>query len=210
MVNWKRAARWLVAATLAYNAIEAAVALWAGEVADSIALIGFGLDSVIECAAAVVMLRHLLLEDRGASPETLEASEHRAHRFIGFTLLLLAAYVGIQAGRTLWLREAAAASLPGILLAALSAVIMPVVAYGKLRAARALSSPALRSEAMETLACAWLSVALLVGLAANAWAGWWWADPAVALSMVPWLIREGNEGIRGDRCCDGDSRAGPS
>ncbi len=88
----------------------------------------------------------------------------------------------------------------GIVLAALSAVIMPVVSFWKLRAALELSSPALRSEAKETLACAWLSVALLVGLGANAWAGLWWMDPVVALLMVPWLIREGLEGLRGEGC----------
>ncbi len=103
MANWKKAALWLVAATLAYNVVEAVVALWAGEVADSIALMGFGLDSVIECAAAVVMLRHLVLENGGTDANALEESEHRAHRFIGATFFLLAAYVVFQAGRILWL-----------------------------------------------------------------------------------------------------------
>ncbi len=200
MRDGRRIALRLVGATLGYNVLEAVVALWSGVAADSVALVGFGLDSVIESAAAVVMLRHLVLTDRGADPEVLEASEHRAHRFIGFTFFALAAYVVLQAGRSLWLREPPQESIPGIVLAALSAVIMPAVAAWKLRVAKELGSPALRSEAKETLACAWLSVALLAGLGANAWAGWWWADPAVALLMVPWLGREGLEGVRGQGC----------
>ena len=122
MANWKRIALRLVGATLAYNVIEAVVAIWAGEVADSVALVAFGLDSVIESAAAVVMLRHLVLEARGASPEDLEASEHRTHRFIGFTFFALAAYVAFEAGRTLWVGDAPAASPAGIVLAVLSSV----------------------------------------------------------------------------------------
>ena len=201
MRDWRRIALWLVGGTMAYNVAEAGVALWAGADADSIALVGFGLDSLIECAAAGVMLRHLVLTARGADREVLEASEHRAHRFIGFTFFALAVYIALQASRTLWIAAAPSASLPGIFLAAASVIVMPVAALWKIRAAREIGSAALRAEAKETIACAWLSAALLLGLGANAVAGWWWADPVTALVMVPWLVREGFEGLRGEGCC---------
>ncbi len=201
MRDWNRIALRLVAATMAYNVVEAVVAVWSGAEADSIALVGFGLDSVIECSAAAVVLRHMVLVARRADAEAVEASERRARRFIGFTFYALAAYVAFEAGRTLWLRETPAVSGVGIALAALSAVFMPAIAAAKLRAAKEIGSGALRAEAKETLACAWLSVALLAGLGANALGGWWWADPVVALLMVPWLIREGTEGVRGEECC---------
>lgn len=190
-------------ATLAYNVLEAVIALASGAAADSIALIGFGLDSVIEVAAASVLLWRLSLETRGVDREKIEGAERRVRRFVGVTFLALAAYVSLQAGVTLWTRSAPDESLVGIALAAASLVVMPLVAWGKLRAAREIGSAALRAEAKETLACSYLSLALLLGLAANAAAGWWWADPAAAAAMVPWLIREGLEGIRGDTCDDG-------
>lgn len=201
--RWVRVALWLVGGTLAYNVAEAAVALTCGVAADSIALLGFGLDSLIETAAAAVMLWRLAVEARGRSAEEVERTERAVHRFVGSTLLALAAYVTVQSALTLWHREAPAASVVGIVLAAASLVIMPVLAVAKLRAARALGSGALRAEAKETIACSYLSGALLVGLAANAIAGWWWADPVAALIMVPWLVKEGMEGVRGE-CCDGD------
>lgn len=191
-----RKASWLVGATLAYNAVEAAVALWAGERADSIALVGFGLDSVIECAAAGVLLWRLGMETRGSSPGILERSERRAHRFVGGTFLALTVYVLTQAGWTLWRRQAPEESWIGIALAVASLVVMPLISWGKFRAASELGSSALRAEAKETLACSYLSFTLLVGLVANATAGWWWADPVAASMMAPWLVREGVEGIR--------------
>jgi divalent metal cation (Fe/Co/Zn/Cd) transporter len=196
--RWRRIATRLVAATMAYNAVEAGVALWSGMAAASIALVGFGLDSVIELAAAAVMLWRLRVERRGADPERVERSERRVHRFVGWTFVALAVYVTVEAASTLWRRAEPSESLVGIILAAVSLVLMPVIAWGKLRAAREIDSGALRAEAKETLACSYLSLTLLVGLVANAVAGWWWADPAAALLMVPWLVREGLEGIRGE------------
>ncbi|NIR28982.1 MAG: cation transporter [Gammaproteobacteria bacterium] len=200
--NWQRFALRLVVATMAYNALEAVVAVWAGTAAGSIALVGFGLDSVIECAAAGALLWRLSVEARGASPQAVERTEHRVLWFVGLTFLLLAAYVTAQAGWMLWSRQPPHESIVGIVLAAASLVVMPLVAWGKLRAAGAIGSRALRAEAKETLACSYLSLALLAGLAANAVAGWWWADPVAALLMVPWLLREGVEGMRGDVCAD--------
>jgi divalent metal cation (Fe/Co/Zn/Cd) transporter len=200
--DWTRIGLWLVTATMVYNVAEGAVALWAGVRADSIALLGFGLDSYIECAAAAVLLWRLALEARGAHPDTIERSEQRVHRFVGATFLALALYVLAQASGTLWYREAPAASLVGIILAVASLVIMPLVSWGKLHAATIINSAALRSEAKETLACSYLSFTLLLGLGANAAAGWWWADPSAALLMVPWLVKEGLEGLWGAHCCE--------
>ncbi len=203
--NWPKIALWLVASTMAYNIVEAFIALWSGAIADSVALFGFGLDSVIETAAATVMLWRLAIEARGAMPDELKRTEHRVHQFVGATFILLAIYVTAQAGWTLWRQEIPDESLIGIIVAAASLVIMPLVSWGKLRAAKEIGSAALRAEAKETLACSYLSFALLLGLAANAVAGWWWADPAAALLMVPWLVKEGREGLDDDEdCCQAD------
>lgn len=193
--RWARIGLWLVGGTLAYNVVEAGLALWFGASAESIALLGFGLDSAIECAAASVLLWRLSLEARGAAEAELERAEHRVHRFVGATFLCLAVYVSVQAGLTLLRAKAAEESIPGIVLAAASLVVMPLVSWGKLRAAQEIASAALRAEAKETLACSYLSFTLLLGLAANAAAGWWWADPVAALAMVPWLLHEGVEGL---------------
>jgi divalent metal cation (Fe/Co/Zn/Cd) transporter len=198
--DWRRIGLWLVATTMAYNTLEGVLAIWAGFNAKSIALMGFGLDSFIECAAATALFWRLGVETRGADPESIERSEHRVHRFVGSTFLVLALYVLIQAGWTLWQKEAVEESVVGIILAAASLIVMPLVSWGKLHAAKALGSAALRAEAQETLACSYLSFTLLLGLVANAAAGWWWADPVAALFMIPWLVKEGMEGVRGEHC----------
>lgn len=197
-----RTALALVAATLAYNVVEAVIALASGVAADSIALLGFGLDSGIEIGAAAIVLWRLSLETRGVTGERLERAERRAHRFVGVAFLALAAWVSFQAVWGLARADAPRESLVGIALAAASLVIMPLLAWAKLRVAREIGSGALRAEAKETLACSYLSFALLLGLVANAAAGWWWADPVAALAMVPWLVREGLEGVRGETCED--------
>ncbi len=194
--NWTRIALWLVGATMVYNAIEATIALWSGLVAHSIALVGFGLDSIIEVAAATVLLWRLRVEARGADEETVAAAEHKVHRFIGITFFALSAYVATVSLWTLSGGQGPAESIVGIVLAVASLVVMPTIAWGKLRAAGGLKSASLRSEAKETLACSYLSLTLLFGLAANALFGWGWADPIAALLMIPWLVKEGIEGIR--------------
>jgi divalent metal cation (Fe/Co/Zn/Cd) transporter len=196
--RWQRIGLWLVGATMAYNAVEAFVALWSGHEAGSIALVGFGLDSVIELAAAGVLFWRLGVEARGADPEAVATAERRVHRFVGFTFFALALYVVAQAGWTLLGGAHPQESLVGIVLAIASLVIMPLIAAGKLRAAAHVGSAALRAEAKETLACSYLSFTLLLGLTANSLAGLWWADPAAALLMVPWLVKEGLEGVRGE------------
>jgi divalent metal cation (Fe/Co/Zn/Cd) transporter len=187
---------------MAYNALEALIAVWSGIAARSIALLGFGLDSVIEFAAAAMLLWRLGVEARAGDREAVERTERVVLRFVGATFLFLAAYVALDAVWVIWQGHAAGESHVGIALAVVSLVVMPLVAVGKLRAAREIGSAALRAEAKETLACSYLSFTLLVGLAANAVAGWWWADPAAALLMVPWLVKEGREGLIGEVCCD--------
>lgn len=202
LTGWRRLGLWLVAATMAYNILEGVIALWAGVQAESIALVGFGLDSYIECAAAAALFWRLSVEARGADPAAVEHSERLVHRFVGLTFILLALYVLLQAGGMLWRQKPAEESLVGLILAMASLLIMPLVAWGKLTAAKKIGSAALRAEAKETLACAYLSFALLLGLTANAAAGWWWADPIAALLMTPWLVKEGVEGLSGEECCD--------
>lgn len=198
--RWFRIGLWLVVVTMAYNVVEAAIALWTGTESHSIALVGFGLDSIIETVAAGLLLWRLAVEARGADRATVERTEHRVHQFVGVTFVLLAVYVTVQASWTLWKLESPGESVIGIVLAVASLVIMPLLSWGKLRAAREIRSAALRAEAKETLACSYLSFTLLLGLTANAIAGWWWADPVAALLMVPWLLKEGREGLRGEAC----------
>lgn len=204
MNQWHRAALWLVIGTLVYNVIEATVALWSGAEAGSIALFGFGLDSVIETIAASVLLWRLAHGVRGATDQQLADMDRRVYRVVGATFLLLAAYILFQSGWTLIGRIQPEESLIGIGLAIASVVIMPLVSFGKIRAAKHLQSRALLAEAKETLACSYLSLALLLGLLLNSTLGWWWADPVAALIMVPWIIKEGLEGVRdGDCDCHG-------
>lgn len=198
--RWARRAFRLVVATAAYNAVEAVIAVGAGLAAASVALVGFGLDSGIELAAALAVLTRVRAEMLGAGRDTVARAEGRVRRFIGWTFVALAGYVVLEAGFGLWYREAPAASPLGIGLAVVSLIVMPLIAWGKLRAAAALESRALAAEAKETLACAYLSACLLAGLGLNAALGWWWADPAAALAMVPWLLHEGREALEDDPC----------
>lgn len=174
--------------TVSWNTVEAAVALFAGVAAGSIALVGFGLDSVIETAAAATLLWRL--RQRGALEEEAES---RALRIVGVTFFLLAAYVTYESVRDLWTRQQPQESLLGIALAAVSLIVMPALGVAKRRVARRLGSRALAADAMETFLCAYLSFTLLLGLGLNAWLGWWWADPVAALAMVGFMVREGLE-----------------
>ncbi len=198
--RWVQLGLWLVAGTMVYNAIEAVIAIWAGIRAHSVALVGFGLDSFIELAAAAVVLWRVYVEAAGSDTVAINKAEERVRRFVGATFFALAAYVLFQSGWDLWAREAPEESIVGLVLAGVSLVIMPLVAFWKLRVASVIESRALRAEAKETIACSYLSFCLLLGLAANAIVGWWWADPVAALAMVPWLLKEGFEGFEEDGC----------
>jgi divalent metal cation (Fe/Co/Zn/Cd) transporter len=190
----------LVALTAAYNAVEAAIALWAGATANSVALMGFGFDSAIELAASLAVLNRMHLEASGAPRAAIAEAERRVRRFVGWTFVVLAGYVVVEAALGLWNREAPRESMVGIVLAAASLVIMPLLAWGKFRAAAMLGSRALAAEAKETLACAYLSGCLLVGLGLTATVGWWWADAIAGLAMVPWLLHEAREALEDDPC----------
>jgi len=185
--------------TLAWNSLEAVIAIAAGWIAGSIALIGFGLDSVIESASGAVLLWRLR---RDADPARREHVERRALQLVGWSFFALAAYVATDAARSLWLRESPDRSTVGIVLAAVSLVVMPLLARAKRRVAARIASRALHADARQTDLCAYLSAILLGGLLLNAFLGWWWADPVAALLMVPIIAREGRDALRGERCSD--------
>jgi divalent metal cation (Fe/Co/Zn/Cd) transporter len=185
--------------TIAWNSFEAAVALISGLVAGSVALIGFGLDSVIETTSAVILLWRLRADEE---PEQRERSELLAHRLVGACFLLLAAYVMLESVHALWIHERAARSIAGILIAIAAVIVMPLLGRAKRRVAVELGSRALHSDSRQASFCAYLSAILLVGLALNTLLGWWWADPVAALVMVPIIAREGVQGLRGEVCDD--------
>ena len=183
-------ARTLVRATIAWNAVEAAVGLAAGVVAGSIALVGFGLDALVEFGAAGVALWYLAGADR--------EREHVAQRLIAASFGALAVYVIVDAARHLITASHPDSSVPGVVIAAASLVVMPALAVAKRRVAVALGSATLAAEAAETALCAWLSGVLLVGLTLRIVAGWWWADPVAGLVIAALAVREGIEAWRVD------------
>lgn len=189
---------WLNYATLAYNAVESVVGLAAGLAAGSVALIGFGADSLIELAASSTALWRLHSDHR---VHHRDRNERIAQKLIGAGFVALATGVAFEAGRTLWLAEAPDESFPGIVLAGMSVVVMPLLARAKRRVADSMRSGALASEATQTMLCAYLSAILLGGLLLNATVGWWWADPLAALAMVPIIGREGWETFHGRSDC---------
>ena len=180
--------------TIAWNSAEAAVALIAGLLAGSIALIGFGLDSVIEVCSGAIVLWRLVADD--------ERAERIALKVVGVSFLALAVYVAVDSIKTLWLREAPECSLPGIVLAAVSLIVMPLLARAKRRVAAGIGSRALHTDSRQTDLCAYLSAILLGGLLLNALLGWWWADPVAGLVMTPIIANEGREALRGESCSD--------
>ncbi|MBI4446430.1 MAG: cation transporter [Acidobacteria bacterium] len=184
--------------TLSYNILEGILAVAFGRIAHSIALIGFGLDSFVETFSSLIVLRRFKRERRGWCGEELE---QRAMRWIGVSFYLLATYVLFESSHKLILSESPDTSMPGMLLALASLVVMPILAQRKFRIGKALGSGAMIGDSRQTLACSILSINLLVGLGLNAWLGWWWADPVAGIAMVPWLISEGREAFRGLSCC---------
>lgn len=180
--------------TVGYNALEGLIAIVAGLAAGSVALTGFGVDSVIEVTSGVLLWWRLRAE-LGSAPLG-PAVEARAARWAGILLLGLAVYLVVEAARRLFSQDRPEETTLGIGLTAVSLIVMPLLARAKLRAARALASRALRADAHETIVCGWLSLTTLCGLALNAAFGWWWADPLAALVMVPLVAREGLEAVR--------------
>jgi len=184
--------------TIAWNSAECLISIGAGLVAGSIALIGFGFDSAIEVASSLAALWRLARDEDEAARER---AERRALRVIGACFMALAIYITVDAIKALINREAPAASVVGIVIAALSLVVMPVLVHLKRRVATQLNSGALEAETRQTAVCAFLSAILLAGLGLNAWLGWWWADPLAGLAMVPLIAKEGIEALRGETCC---------
>lgn len=199
--RWLKIALVLVIVTILYNTAEGVIAICSGVYAKSIALEGFGVDSLIEVSAAGLFLWRLLKEINGDDPEAIEEREQFTRKFIGWTFIALSLYIAIEAGYDIWFQKAPERSLMGIVVASLSVMVMPLLAYGKIKAAKHIGSEALRLEAKESIACGFLSLFVLIGLIANAFLAWWWADPIAALLMTPWLIREGTEAIKGESCC---------
>jgi len=182
--------------TVGYNALEGLVAIGAGIAAGSVALTGFGIDSVIEVTSGALLWWRLRAE-LGLAPLG-PTVERRAARGAGFLLLALGLYIVTDSVRVLATGNHPESSPIGIGLTVVSLIVMPLLARGKLRVAASLGSRALRADAHETIVCAWLSATTLLGLGLNAVLGWWWADPVAALAMLPLIVREGLEAWRGE------------
>ncbi|MDP9393582.1 MAG: cation transporter [Actinomycetota bacterium] len=189
-----RRAQRLAATSVTYNVVEAVIAVAAGLIAGSVALVGFGLDSVVEVSSGVIILwqfRHALPESR----------ERQAMRLIGVSFFALAAYVGFESVRALGTAAEPDAAPVGIALAAASLVVMPLLSWAQRRTGRALHSGSVLADATQTLLCTYMSATLLAGLVLNAVLGWWWADPVAGLVIAGLAIREGWEARRGQGCC---------
>ena len=188
-------------ATIGYNTLEAIASLIAGLLAGSVALVGFGVDSVIELTASGAAQWRLRSD---VDPVRRVRVERTSLRIIGACFVGLAAYVTIDAGKALWFREQPERTLVGVVILALSVLVMPALALAKREVAEKMQSRAMRAEAKQTSLCAYLSAIALTGVALNAGFGWWWADPVAALGMVPIIVSEGIVGLRAEAdadCC---------
>jgi divalent metal cation (Fe/Co/Zn/Cd) transporter len=189
-------------ATIGYNTLEAIGSLIAGLLSGSVALVGFGVDSVIEVIASVAAQWRLRVD---ADLSRRSDSDVRTLRIVGWCFVALAVYVSVDSVKSLYLAEAPDRSWFGLIVLALSVIVMPALAWAKRRVAINLQSTALEAEARQTSLCAYLSVIALGGVGLNALFGWWWADPAAALCMVPIITKEGIDGLRakpcGQDCC---------
>jgi divalent metal cation (Fe/Co/Zn/Cd) transporter len=190
-----RRGRRLEYVTIGWNLLEAIAAVTAAWFAGSIALAGFGFDSFIEVSSGAILLWRL---------SAGEQRERVALKLVGIGFIALAAYIAFDAVKSLIMHEPPNESYIGIVVAALSLVVMPLLAWGKRRVAVALNSHAMRADSRQTDICAYLSAILLIGLGLNALFGWWWADPLAGLVMVPIIAKEGVEALRGETCCDGE------
>jgi len=185
--------------TIAWNTLEGLVAIAAGAIAESVSLVGFGIDSFIEVTSGAALLWRMSAD---ADDHRRERIEQITLRIVGACFLALAAYVGYEAAGDLLRKRAPEHSLPGIILACVSLVVMPLLSRAKRGVASNLKSAAMRADAKQTQFCTYLSAILLGGLVLNAAFNLWWADPIAGLLMVPIIAQEGVEGLRGDTCCD--------
>lgn len=199
-------ALWLTYITLTWMTIEGAAALILGWASQSLLLEAFGIDSVIELFSAAVLLWRLKVEANGAaSPEHVEAVEHRAAKWVGYSLYLLVVYVLFNSGYSLFIVKRITdthESAWGILIGVVAKIGMPILAGYKLKVAARLNSRALRADAIESIACGYLSIVLMVGLAATNILGWWWLDSVAALALIPFLIKEARAAISGECGCE--------
>lgn len=186
---------WLEYFTVAYNSLEGLIGLLAGFAAGSVALVGFGLDSLIEVTSGLALVWRLRLDHRA------KRAEAASLRIVGTCFVLLAIYVGAEGVRSLVISEAPSHSAVGIALAVVSLIVMPLLSRAKRRVASSIGSAALSADARQTEFCTYLSAILLGGLALNALLGWWWADPLAGLVMAPIIAKEGIDALRGKTCC---------
>jgi divalent metal cation (Fe/Co/Zn/Cd) transporter len=193
LIRRAKALAWL---GVGWHAIEAAIAVGAGVAAGSIALIGFGADSLVEAFAGFIVLWRF-----AAARATSQQAERRAQQLVAISFYAIATYVAVEAIRSLATGDEPDVSWIGIGLSAFTLATMPPLAAAKARVADALGSSATKSESRQTMLCAYLSAALLVGLGLNAFAGWWWADPVTALLIAAVALKEGRDSWRGDACC---------
>jgi len=185
--------------TIAWNALEGLVAVIAGVFAGSISLVGFGIDSFVEVTSGSVLLWRMSVD---ADVQRREGNERRALKVVGACFLALASYITYESATDLWSRKGPEHSIPGIILACVSLIVMPLLSRAKRKVGRALGSAAMHADAKQTEFCTYLSGILLAGLLLNTLFGLWWSDPAAALIMVPIIAKEGLEGLQGKACAD--------
>jgi divalent metal cation (Fe/Co/Zn/Cd) transporter len=185
--------------TIIYNSMEGLVSIAAGLIAGSVSLVGFGIDSAIEMISGAALLWRLKNEFH---PERRESIERTTLRIVGFCFIALAIYILCDSASTLFKHRAPERSIPGITIATLSVVVMPLLARAKRKVAASINSAAMRADSRQTDFCTYLSAILLIGLLLNAFFGWWWADPLAALAMIPIIGAEGFKSLKGEKCCD--------
>jgi len=185
--------------TIGWNAVEGLVAVLAGIVAGSISLVGFGVDSFIEVTSGSVLLWRMSVD---ANEHDRERNEKRAQKVVGVCFVALAAYIAYESARDLWFKLPPDHSIPGIILACVSIVVMPLLSRAKRQVGNMLGSAAMHADARQTEFCTYLSAILLAGLLLNAFFGLWWADPLAAIIMVPIIAKEGVESLKGKVCDD--------
>lgn len=188
--------------TVGWNLVEGVVSVAAALAAGSVALLGFGIDSFVESASGSIIIWRLLAERAHTDAEAIEALERRAQRLVALSLFGLAAYIVLDALKTLILQEHPEPSAVGVAITTLSIGVMWWLARAKRRTAIALGSRAMEADAFQTTACWWLSLIVLGGIGVNALTGWWWADPLAAIGMTYFLVREGREAWQGEDCCE--------
>ena len=188
--------------TLGWNLLEGAAAITAALIAGSVVLLGFGADSVVECASSVILLWRLGAERRTLDREAIARIDLRAHKLVALSLFALAAFVAFDAAQSLWRAQHSESSAIGLVVAAAAIPVMWSLSRAKRQVAASLASRALEADSFQTSACMWLAMVTIAGAGANALFGWWWADPVAALGMTVFVVKEGAEAWRGEDCCE--------